>query len=394
MAHISTRTVGGERRYDVCWRAHGKSRSKTFARRADAKMFKVEIERKAQLGLLYEAPAVTLAAARDEWRARWMIGKADSTITRKDDAWPHVAAIEHVPLDDLRPALLDDTIAAAARVAPRQAQIALQTVKQILKDAQTRGQGFQPELLEVTAPSYDEREPVFLTTAELVELGAAMPADKLRHQMTAAEYAGWMPESMRRFPVFAGLSGLRLGELLGLCDTDVDLEDGSVLVQRSFMGRTKNRKRRRVYPCAQAVQILREQLLARAPNSRGLMFPSPEGLMWNPDNFRSRVWQPAVKRLARDAKGARADEIARLTIHDLRHSYASLMLRSGASVRTVADQMGHSDGGVLVLKRYGHLYADAGVRASRAMDVMVQADLNPAPILPASDSTAGRGVAR
>ena len=32
---------------------------------------------------------------------------------------------------------------------------------------------------------------------------------------------------------FAALSGLRLGEVLALRDTDVDLEDGCVLVRRS-----------------------------------------------------------------------------------------------------------------------------------------------------------------
>ena len=38
--------------------------------------------------------------------------------------------------------------------------MALQTVKQIRRDAQTGGQRFQPELLAVSAPTYDEHEPV------------------------------------------------------------------------------------------------------------------------------------------------------------------------------------------------------------------------------------------
>jgi len=39
------------------------------------------------------------------------------------------------PLAAMTPALLEGTIAAAARVASRQAQLALETVKQVLRDA-------------------------------------------------------------------------------------------------------------------------------------------------------------------------------------------------------------------------------------------------------------------
>jgi integrase len=76
--------------------------------------------------------------------------------------------------------------------------------------------------------------------------------------------------------MFAALSGLRLGELLAVRATDVDLEDGCVLVARAARkgveGRTKTRKRRRVYLCAPALHALREQLLARRPTVHGLVF--------------------------------------------------------------------------------------------------------------------------
>ncbi len=32
------------------------------------------------------------------------------------------------------------------------------------------------------------------------------------------------------------------------------------------------------------------------------------------------------------------------------------MIAAGCHVKVIAEQMGHSDGGGLVLKRYGHLY--------------------------------------
>lgn len=372
MAHLKTRTINGERRYDVCWREHGKSKSKTFTRRQDAQRFRVETERKAQLGTLYDAPTVTLAAARDEWRSRWMIGKAASTVARKDEAWPHVEAVEHVPLSGLAPSLLDDTIAAAARVAPRQAQIALQTVKQILRDAQARGQRFAPELLSVTAPGYDEREPVFLTFAE-VEL-----------------LASWSTQP--RLIVFLALSGLRIGEALALRDNEVDRKGRCVLVTRSARkgveGRTKTRKRRRVDLCEQAWGLLLEQLVARPVSERGLVFPSPTGLLWDSDRFRARVFARAVVRAVtpatdkadrqeRIAKGRR-DVVARVTIHDMRHTCASLMIAGGANPWQIAEALGHSDRNgrtdpTLVLKRYGHLYEGSGRLAAVALDRHLEA---------------------
>lgn len=367
MAHLKTRTVAGERRYDVCWREHGKNRSRTFTRKTDAERFRVEQERKHQLGVLYEAPAQTLAAARAEWRDRWLIGKAASTVQRKDEAWPHMRPIEHLPLNELAPATLEDTLAAAARVAPRQAQIAGQTVAQILRDAQRRGQRFAPELLTVRAPGYDEREPVFLSLLEILIVSS------------------WSTEE--RLVEFLPLSGLRIGEALALRDTEIDRATRSVLVVRAARkgkeGRTKTRKRRRVHLCDRAWQILLEQLVARKTTTAGLVFPSPRGRLWDSDNFRERVFAKAVERAVTPPVDdtdeqeriapARRDVVARATIHDLRHSFASLMIAAGANPMQIAEALGHTDRNgrpdpTLVWKRYGHLYEGSSREAATRLD--------------------------
>ena len=138
MAHIRRRDTTNGARFDVCWRESGRDRSRTFSRRTDANLFRVEIERQAQLGELYEAPSLTLGAAHQSWRERWQIGKAPSTVQRKDEAWPHVRHLEAVPLTRLTFLALEDAIASAARRSPRQAQLVLETVKQVLRDARAR----------------------------------------------------------------------------------------------------------------------------------------------------------------------------------------------------------------------------------------------------------------
>jgi integrase len=48
-------------------------------------------------------------------------------------------------------------------------------------------------------------------------------------------------------------------------------------------------------------------------------------------------------------------ECARLTHHSLRHLFATRCVESGIDIPTVARWLGHSDGGMLALKIYGHL---------------------------------------
>jgi integrase len=75
----------------------------------------------------------------------------------------------------------------------------------------------------------------------------------------------------------------------------------------------------------------------------------------------NRVFKPA----------ARAAGIPELTFHDLRHTGASLMIAAGCNVKVIAEQMGHADGGALVLRRYGHLYKGARKQAAIALETHV-----------------------
>jgi len=60
--------------------------------------------------------------------------------------------------------------------------------------------------------------------------------------------------------------------------------------------------------------------------------------------------------------------LPRLTHHDFRHLFATRCLECGVDPKTVADWLGHADGGVLVLKTYGHVRpghaAEAAARVS------------------------------
>ena len=116
------------------------------------------------------------------------------------------------------------------------------------------------------------------------------------------------------------------------------------------------------------VRLLREQQLARpAETSDGLLFPTRGGLAWDANNFMRRVFKPA----------AAAIDVPDLTFHDLRHTGASLMIAAGCNVKVIAEQMGHADGGALVLHRDGHLYSGAKRHAALALERHLFTDTTP-----------------
>jgi len=63
-------------------------------------------------------------------------------------------------------------------------------------------------------------------------------------------------------------------------------------------------------------------------------------------------------------------EVPRVTVHELRHTAASLMIASGANVNTVQSQLGHK-AATMTLDQYGHLVPDELDDVADTMDDLV-----------------------
>ena len=345
-------TAKGERRYEVRFRDHSsRERSRVFSVHRDARAFKLDVERRAQAGVLYQAAPERFGDVADAWLERYVVGAAGRVRPRPksvrviEDCLGYLSPLNDLPVERIRRPQVEDLIATLAARAPRRAEIALATLKRILRDAEERGQAVDPSVHRVRIAKPAEREPRYLTWDE------------------AEELSSWMPEYVARIVPIAILTMLRRGEILGLRDADLDLEAGSVSVfaqhQDGERVATKTRAGRRIVDVGpRAVRLLREQQLARTPNPDGYLFASRAGRPFDPDNLMYRVFKPA----------ARAAGMPELTFHDLRHTGASLMIAAGCHVKVIAEQMGHSDGGGLVLKRYGHLYKGARRQAAVALE--------------------------
>ena len=80
------------------------------------------------------------------------------------------------------------------------------------------------------------------------------------------------------------------------------------------------------------------------------VFSSPDGSILDPDNLYHRYFVPVLA----------ASGIRKIRLHDLRHTFGSLLIQSGASIVYVKEQMGHSSIQVTV-DTYGHLIPGANV---------------------------------
>ena len=69
----------------------------------------------------------------------------------------------------------------------------------------------------------------------------------------------------------------------------------------------------------------------RSFNSVGFVFPGPGGTPWLPDAFSSAFYY-----------GVRARKLPIVSVHGLRHTYATLGLRAGTSIKVVSQALGHS----------------------------------------------------
>jgi integrase len=353
MASIrSYSTPNGQRRYEVRYRdSDGRQRSRAFSAHKDAQAFKVDVERRQQAGLLYQAAPERFGDYSIAWFRRFERGAAGrvrprpGTVAITREVFAKLAPLDDLPLERIRASLVEDLMAELAGSTPRRAEMALALLKRILRSAEARGQVVDPAVFHVRVARPQEREPRFLAWAE---------ADEVR---------SWMPEHVCRAVPIAILTMLRRGELLGLRDADIDLDAGAITIvgqaQRGQRTQTKTSAGRRTIDLGPAaVRLIREQQLARAPNPDGLLFPARSGGAYEAHNFMNRVFKPA----------ARHAGIPELTFHDLRHTGASLMIAAGCNVKAIAEQMGHADGGGLVLRRYGHLYKGARKQAAIALE--------------------------
>ena len=343
----------------------GRRRQQRFTTRGtkkEAERALVDALRRRDRGIDIEPTRVTVA----EYLERWLKDYAEqnvapSTLQRYKQIVRRLSPlIGGVRLQEVRPTQLQAAYAELGRDG-----LAARTVlhhHRVLKEALKHAVGWQ--LLEqnpaeaVRAPRPERPEMRSLNPGEVAQLLDACGDDDLRRL------------------VFTAVStGLRLGELLGLRWSDVDLEGGAVTIGRTaqYLGpdgvqlRTPKtpRSRRTISLSASTVATLREHKVAQ--NKRrlrlgpgfqdgGFVFAAPDGRVLAPYSV-SEPFRRAIE-------GA---GLSGVRFHDLRHTSATLSLLAGVPAKVVSDRLGHTSV-AFTLDTYAHVLPEQQREAAQALD--------------------------
>jgi integrase len=179
--------------------------------------------------------------------------------------------------------------------------------------------------------------------------GLELPAirggrDRIASPGEARRLLAALPDEDRPIWATAMYAGLRRGELRALEASSVDLSLGLIHVERSWddiegpIGLKSEAGKRRV-PIA---GVLGGYLLASG-GGEGLAFGATPHRPFEPGKLTER---------ADDAWTAA--KLNRITLHECRHTFASLMIAAGVNAKALSTYMGHANISI-TLDRYGHL---------------------------------------
>lgn len=156
---------------------------------------------------------------------------------------------------------------------------------------------------------------------------------------------------------FAIWTGLRTSELVALNWSDIDFERGEIHVRRAHTQAARNQSETtKTRAGSRDVKLLPPALIALNDQKKYTLLKGQEifqnprtGERWTGDQpIRKTLWSHALKRAGLRYRNP----------YQTRHTYASMMLSAGEHPMWVAQQMGHTDWG-MIRRIYGHWIPEA-----------------------------------
>jgi integrase len=184
--------------------------------------------------------------------------------------------------------------------------------------------------------------------------------DRIASPEECAKLLDALPASDRALWATGMYGGLRRGEIMALRVEDVDLANGLIHVRRGWdtvVGEiaTKSGKDRKVPIAAVLRDYLDEHLLSLGWS---------EGLVFGSSAQRPFAGTPTADRAKRAWAKAGLD---RITLHECRHTFASLMIAAGVNAKALSTYMGHANISI-TMDRYGHLMPGNEAEAAGLLD--------------------------
>lgn len=324
-------------RYRVRWRdPDEKGRSKTFDRLEDAKRWLAHVRHKTAMNELPLEPMnkISVGGHLVDWWSR----KEQELRPRTSSAYESILRL-HVP-DSLKAQRLTvvtaSDIEAALRPLVRQGKFALArkmraVLSGLFADAVRHGH-------IVVNPVSHAQMPL---RARQTRGNALRTPMECLSPPSVWRIADAVPPWARAIVLVGGFAGLRWGEMAGLGPEHIDLEACTIRVERAFIEPMRELSIAKT-PSSIRTAIFSESIVGdlaqhlASYSSAETVFTSRRGERLHHSNFRRRVWLPALQSTNLDG----------WRYHDLRHTYASILIRGAVSPPLIAQMMGHSNASV------------------------------------------------
>ncbi len=297
-----------------------------------------------------------------EWAERWLVGAHIRESTRRGYLWLTRIVTEKwgdTPVSEIKKADLQAWLGEMTSQGRSRATIRhiAGTMRRILTYAVEIGglESNPAERLHIASARPSEVKP--LTIAQIEDLAEAISHSDLHVGGNGATSTGRAERPDLALAVkLAAYCGLRAGEVWGLRRRDIQLESSALIIEQSVtagvtgklvIGPTKSGRGRRVPIPRQMISELQKHLKHEVKTDPdALVFTSNAGTPVNHGTFFKRYFRPAL---------IRAGLSPETRFHDLRHSYASLLIAAGGHSKAIQERLGHSSITV-TLNTYGHLF--------------------------------------
>ena len=244
---------------------------------------------------------------------------------------------------------------------------AVGTLSRILNEAVATGALVANPCQRISLPRLPKGKVESLTLDQVKAL-----ADAIEHPEIKSAGNGARPTGRHHFPEygllvrFAAFTGLRAAEVAGLKIRALDLDKGVVRITETlsevrghlYTVPPKTYQFRSVPLPEFLIKELREHLATLDDNPDGYVFRAPTGTPLRWQNFYNHHFKPAVRQ-------AGLPESTRF--HDLRHTFAAILIDQGAHPRAMMERLGHSSINV-TLGTYGHLMPSLDEEITRKLN--------------------------
>lgn len=175
-------------------------------------------------------------------------------------------------------------------------------------------------------------------------------------------------------------TGMREGEIMGLCWDCVDFDAGVITIRRQLqyirgsgglydLVSTKNGKPRQITPAAFVMDLLRERRTQQLGDQEkaGELWSNPYDLVFTTATGGHLITYTVYSRFKQIVQRIGLPDAR---FHDLRHSYAVASLVAGDDIKTVQENLGHATA-AFTLDVYAHVTAQMRQASAARMDSFI-----------------------